>query len=150
MAGRVGLRQASADDVDAVLALWRIGGVDHVDTTDRDEILTKLQYDGDLFLVAEIDGAVVASVMGTYDGHRGRVKRCVVDPTQQGTGLGRQLMDELERRFLARGITELRLEVWADNTGAQSFWANMGWEHLEDIRYYTRSLKASATAQPEV
>lgn len=135
------LRQVTFDDVDEVLALWRSGGVEHDPAMDRDEIVTKLDHDGDLFLLAERDGAVVASVMGTYDGHRGRVKRCVVDPAEQGSGLGRMIVHELERRFVARGITELRLEVWADNTNAQSFWSAMGWEHLDDIRYYTRSLR---------
>ena len=142
MAGPVAFRRAVATDVDAILALWRVGGVDHDDAVDRDEIVTKLDHDGDLFVVAMRDDKLVASVMGTYDGHRGRVKRCVVDPNEQGSGVGRQIVAELERRFLARGITELRLEVWADNIGAQAFWSTMGWEHLEDIRYYTRSLRS--------
>lgn len=137
----VEIRSATADDVDSLLSLWRRGGVDHDEVHDRDEIVTKLGHDGDLFLIAVNDDNVAGSVMGTYDGHRGRVKRCVVDPAFQGSGVGRKLMDELERRFLGRGITELRLEVWADNVGGQAFWANLGWEHLEDIRYYTRSLR---------
>ena len=141
MSPEVTFRSARAADIDAVLVLWGQGGVDHDEAIDRDEIATKLGHDGDLFLVAEIDGVLVASVMGTYDGHRGRIKRCVVDPSQQGTGLGRQLVGELERRFSERGITELRLEVWADNTGAMAFWSNIGWEHLEAIRYYSRSLR---------
>lgn len=133
-------RAASLADVDALLALWRMGGVDHGAAADRDEIVNKLGYDGDLFLVAERDGHIIASVMGTYDGHRGRIKRCVVDPAEQGSGLGRKLVTELERRFLARGITELRLEVWADNTGSLAFWNSLGWEHLAEIRYFTKSL----------
>lgn len=141
MADPVAFRSASAADVDMILGLWRVGGVDHDEVVDRDEIVTKLDYDGDLFVVATRNNKLVASVMGTYDGHRGRVKRCVVDPNEQGSGVGRQIVAELERRFVARGITELRLEVWADNTGAQVFWSTMGWEHLEDIRYYTRSLR---------
>jgi len=136
-------RPVGLADVDALLALWRRGGVEHDPAMDRDEIVNKLDHDGDLFLLAERNGAMVASVMGTYDGHRGRVKRCVVDPAEQGSGVGRQIIGELERRFLDRGITELRLEVWADNTGAQAFWSNMGWEPLDDIRYYTRSLRGS-------
>ncbi len=140
MADDLIIRTAEAGDVDAILALWRRGGVEHDADHDRSEIVTKLGYDGDLFLVAERDGELVGSVMGTYDGHRGRVKRAVIDPSQQGTGLGRQVMNELESRFAARGITELRLEVWADNTNGQAFWAHLGWEHLPDIRYYVKSL----------
>lgn len=144
MSGELTIRHATAADVDAILALWRLGGVEHDPEHDRDEIVTKLDYDGDLFLVAEVgepgNGTLVASVMGTYDGHRGRVKRAVVDPNHQGSGAARQIMHELEARFLGRGITELRLEVWAENTNAQGFWTHMGWEHLEAIRYYVKSL----------
>ena len=141
MASPVAFRSAGVEDVDAILTLWQLGGIDHDEVGDRFEIVTKLDYDADLFVVAARDDKVVASVMGTYDGHRGRIKRCVVDPAEQRSGVGRQVVAELERRFVARGITELRLEVWADNTGAQTFWSTMGWEHLEDIRYYTRSLR---------
>jgi len=135
------IRAAAAADVDAILHLWGLGGVEHDADHDRQEIVTKLDYDGDLFLVAEtVDRELIASVMGTYDGHRGRVKRAVVDPEWQGSGVARQIMGELEARFLARGITELRLEVWAENTNAQGFWTHMGWEHLQDIRYYVKSI----------
>lgn len=135
------IRAATTHDVDDIVELWHKGGVDHDADQDRQEIVAKLDVDGDLFLVAHTDGgALVGSIMGTYDGHRGRIKRAVVDPDHRGAGLGRGLVTELEQRFLDRGITELRLEVWASNTGALAFWNEMGWEHLEDIRYFTRSL----------
>ena len=128
------VRVATAADVDDIVTLWRKGGVDHDSVQDRHEIVAKLDVDGDLFLVLHNDdGALVGSVMGTYDGHRGRIKRAVVDPDCQGAGIGRRLVRELERRFLQRGITELRLEVWASNTGALAFWTEMGWEHLQDL-----------------
>lgn len=136
----VTIRAATSEDIDAIFALWQLGGLDHDEAGDRQEMTTKLDYDGDLFLVVDTGDGLVGSVMGTYDGHRGRIKRCVVDPAQRGSGVGRRLVSELERRFMERGITELRLEVWADNVGAQAFWASVGWEYLEDIRYYTRSL----------
>lgn len=133
------VRSVERDDVDKLLALWSAGGVGGSEA-DRAEIVNKLDHDPDLFLVIIDDGAFVASIMGTYDGHRGRIKRAVVDPARQGQGLGRRVVEELEQRFLARGITELRLEVWADNTGGLAFWAEMGWELLPDIRYFQRSI----------
>ena len=82
------IRAATVDDVDAILDLWHRGGVGGDRALDRVEIVTKLDYDGDLFLVFAGDGGITGSVMGTYDGHRGRIKRCVVDPGEQGSGLG--------------------------------------------------------------
>ena len=133
------VRSVELDDVDNLLTLWSTGGVGGSEA-DRAEIVNKLDHDPDLFLVIIDDGEFVASIMGTYDGHRGRIKRAVVDPTRQGQGLGRRVVEELEQRFLARGITELRLEVWADNTGGLAFWTEMGWELLPDIRYFQRSI----------
>ena len=133
------VRSVELDDVDNLLTLWSAGGVGGSEA-DRAEIVNKLDHDPDLFLVIIDDGQFVASIMGTYDGHRGRIKRAVVDPTRQGQGLGRRVVEELEQRFLARGITELRLEVWADNTGGLAFWTEMGWELLPDIRYFQRSI----------
>ena len=133
------VRSVDLDDVDNLLALWSAGGV-RGSEADRAEIVNKLDHDPDLFLVIIDDGEFVASIMGTYDGHRGRIKRAVVDPTRQGQGLGRRVVEELEQRFLAKGITELRLEVWADNTGGLAFWTEMGWELLPDIRYFQRSI----------
>jgi len=133
------IRPVNSADVEQLLALWRAGGVGGSEA-DRAEIVNKLDHDPDLFLVIVDDGEFVASIMGTYDGHRGRIKRAVVDPTRQGQGLGRRVVEALEARFLERGITELRLEVWADNTGGLAFWTEMGWELLPDIRYFQRSI----------
>ena len=133
------IRPVTSADVEPLLALWQAGGVGGSEA-DRAEIVNKLDHDPDLFLVIVDDGEFVASIMGTYDGHRGRIKRAVVDPTRQGQGLGRRVVEALEARFLERGITELRLEVWADNTGGLAFWTEMGWELLPDIRYFQRSI----------
>ena len=135
------IRNVEVGDVEAILALWHIAGSGHDLATDRLEIETKLDHDPDLFLLgSDDDGQIVASVMGTYDGHRGRIKRAVVHPGHQRTGLGRALLAELDRRFRDRGIVELRLEVWSSNDGAKQFWESLGWQHEPDILYFTRSL----------
>ena len=134
------VRPAGTGDVDAILELWQLGGVSKGAGVDRAEIERKIEHGDDLFLVLFDGPDLAASVMGTWDGHRGRIKRCVVDPARQGQGLGRRIVGELEARFLERGITELRLEVWADNAGGLAFWQEMGWELLHDIRYFQRSL----------
>ena len=41
---------------------------------------------------------------------------------------------------MERGMTESRLEVWADDTGALAFWDEMGWGLASDIPYFRRSV----------
>jgi len=141
----VSFRSAVLSDVAAIVELWQLAGV-ATDTSgseseqDRIEIHTRLQRDEDLFVVAEDDEKLVATVMGCYDGHRGWIKRFAVHPDRRRSGLGRLLTAELERRFVEAGITELRLSAWRSNELALDFWNAMGFDEI-DIAYFTKSLR---------
>ncbi|MFG1901422.1 GNAT family N-acetyltransferase [Micromonospora carbonacea] len=56
-----------------------------------------------MFLVGEAFGDVVAVVLGTYDGRRGSILRLAVHPAYRRRGIASGLVDELERRWAARG-----------------------------------------------
>jgi len=140
----VSFRTAHESDIDEIVALWQMVNLAHGDEAadaaiDRGEITERLQRDRELFIVGEREGRLVASVMGCYDGHRGWVKRFAVHPDVQGHKVGRRMNDELERRFLAAGIDQLRLSVWRSNEGALGFWQAMGFEEI-DVAYHTKSL----------
>jgi len=139
------IRSLRAADVPAVESLWEDAGMtSYASSGDTaDEITDKLERDPDLFLVGELDGTVVATVMGTWDGHRGRIKRLAVATTHRRSGVGAAMTDQLEKRFVDRGITRLRLEVWAYNVGGLSFWEERGYELQPDIRYFVRNLDDS-------
>lgn len=51
-----------------------------------------LERDPDLVIVVEADGALIASVMGTYDGRRGWVNRLATHPDHRERGLARRLL----------------------------------------------------------
>jgi len=144
-ATELSIRSVTTDDVAAVNELWQEAGMALYPSSGdvADEITSKMRRDPDLFLVGELEGKVVATVMGTWDGHRGRIKRLAVAGAHRRSGFGAMVTDELEKRFLARGITKLRLEVWADNVGGLAFWERLGYEHQADIRYFTRNLDDS-------
>lgn len=135
------LRPVASGDAEELAALWEACGVGLGPDIDAVEIGRRLERDSELFLAACDQETIVGSIMGTWDGHRGRIKRCVVHPERRGEGVGRLLVGELERRFAERGITELRLEVWSSNAVGLAFWQELGWEHLPDIAYFTRSLE---------
>jgi ribosomal protein S18 acetylase RimI-like enzyme len=139
------IRQIERTDIEAVEALWTEAGMTNYALAGdvAQEIIEKMTRDLDLFLVGETGGQIVATVMGTYDGHRGRIKRLAIHHDHRRQGFGQQITDELERRFTKRGIARIRLEVWASNTGAQTFWEEAGYEVQPDIRYYLRNLDNS-------
>jgi ribosomal-protein-alanine acetyltransferase len=60
-----------------------------------------------------------------------------VDPEFRAQGLGRRLLEWLEKPALVAGITAVFLEVRASNQGAQAFYERLGYRKLSVVpRYY--------------
>jgi ribosomal protein S18 acetylase RimI-like enzyme len=64
----VEVRPARADDVPAILALWRAAGLFPSTTDDAESVRGLLARDAEALLVAEIGGEVVGSICGTVGG----------------------------------------------------------------------------------
>lgn len=135
-------RSAATTDVEAIIDLWDRCGLGAGSATDDAEIRERLKSDDGFFVVGEADGRIVASTMGCYDNHRGWVKRVAIEPPLQRQGLGRALVDELERRFLDAGVTKLRLAVWDHNGDGLEFWRGLAYDELTDIHYFSKDLLA--------
>ena len=120
------IRPFDPSDEDVVVALWERCGLTRPWNDPRKDIHRKLAVRPDLFLVAEIDGAVVGTVMAGYDGHRGWINYLGVDPSCQRRGIGRALMDEAERLLRASGCPKINLQVRTANTAAIEFYRQIG------------------------
>lgn len=124
-------------DYQAVIHLWENSGPGiHVRRSDApNEISKKLERDPDLFLVAEVAGNIVGSVLGGYDGRRGMMYHLAVDPSDRRLGIGEALMSELEVRLRSKGCIRYYLLVTTDNQNAINFYEKRGWERLNLYAY---------------
>ena len=93
----------------------------------RRDIERKLKVDRDLFLVGIINGKVIASVMGGYEGHRGWINYLAVDPAHRRKGYGRRIMQEVERRIRVKGCPKINLQVRATNDAVIKFYQSLGY-----------------------
>jgi ribosomal protein S18 acetylase RimI-like enzyme len=128
-------------DYPQVLALWENAGPGiHVRRSDQPtEIEKKLQRDPDLFLVAEMDGQIIGTVLGGYDGRRGIVYHLAVAESYRQQGIGAELMKELEQRLITKGCIRCYLLVTKDNDNAVHFYDQTGWERM-DLYIYGKDL----------
>lgn len=124
-------------DYPRVYALWETAGDGiHLRRSDEPaEIQKKLERDPDLFLVAEIDGQIVGSVIGGFDGRRGMMYHLAVAGSHRRQGIGTQLVEALEQRLREKGCIRYYLLVTKDNTEAIRYYENHGWSRMDLYAY---------------
>jgi ribosomal protein S18 acetylase RimI-like enzyme len=122
-----GIRAFEPADRDAVVALWRDCDLVRPWNDPHKDIARKLTIDDGMFLVAEVDGALVGAVMAGYDGHRGWINYLAVAPGARGTGLGRALVDAVEERLATIGCPKVNLQIRTGNEGVVAFYERLGY-----------------------
>lgn len=114
-------------DEEAVIQLWQRCELTRPWNDPRKDIARKLSVQPELFLVGVEDGAIVATAMAGFDGHRGWINYLAVAPERQRQGHGRQLMRAVEDALLAVGCPKLNLQVRAGNAKAVAFYEALGY-----------------------
>jgi ribosomal protein S18 acetylase RimI-like enzyme len=121
------IRPFRAGDEPQVVVLWHACGLTRPWNDPHRDIARKLAMQPELFLVGEVDGAIVATAMGGYEGHRGWVNYLAVAVEHRRSGLGARLMQELEQRLLALGCPKLNLQVRSTNNEVLAFYRALGY-----------------------
>jgi putative acetyltransferase len=85
-----------------------------------------------VFLVVRDDHgrALACGGVTRFDDARGEVKRMYVKPDARGRGLGRLVLDELERQARALGFASLVLETGDRQVPALALYINSGYERI--------------------
>ena len=104
------------------------------------EIEKKVARDPDLFLVAEIEGEIIGTVIGGFDGRRGMVYHLAIAHGHRRRGLADLLMAELEKRLVAKGAIRAYLLVHKDNHEARALYEKQNWIHLDDDVIYSKDI----------
>ena len=80
---------------------------------------------GHCYYIAKLDGAVIGYTAGYVDGESLVLSKLYVDPSQQGSGLGRTLLNRVIAE-LGGGCSQIRLTCDRLNAAALAFYARMG------------------------
>jgi ribosomal protein S18 acetylase RimI-like enzyme len=121
-------------DADSVIALWKSVFAYPEPRNDPAKVIRdKLAVQRDLFFVAEDDGAVIGTVMGGYDGHRGWIYSLAVNQGARGQGVGTALMRHVEQELAKRGCPKINLQVLASNAAGVVFYRKLGYAVEERV-----------------
>lgn len=121
------VRAYQTEDQEALVALWRDCGLVAPQNDPIKDIQRKQEVDPDLFLVGVLKGRLVASVMGGYEGHRGWINYLAVQPSAQGRGYGREIMEIIEQQIRNKGCPKINLQVRSSNPAVIAFYQTLGY-----------------------
>ena len=94
-------------------------------------------------LVARVHEHTVGFAIMRYGDHIAHLDLLGVALPYQRLGVGRQLLEWLERCALVAGIIRVVLEVRAGNQGAQRFYQRMGYRTLVQLPGYYQGIEAA-------
>jgi len=123
------VRAFRESDEARVVELWTFAGLVRAWNDPKKDIARKLKVQRELFLVAELESVVVGVVMAGYDGHRGWINYLAVDIGQRRRGIGSALMRDAERRLRLLGCPKINLQVRAESSEVQAFYAALGFKN---------------------
>ncbi|MFD6166286.1 GNAT family acetyltransferase [Oerskovia sp. NPDC060287] len=130
--GGVEFREIADDDVEQVVALWDgCGLVRPWNDAHRDVADARVNPTSTVLVAHDEGGAVVATALAGYEGHRGWIYYVAVAPALQGAGLGRDAVVAAEAWLLDAGARKVRLMVRTTNTPVLGFYERLGYTDAE-------------------
>lgn len=142
------IRSFQDPDEPEIIRLWERCGLVRPWNDPGKDIARKSRLQKELFLVGTVDGAVVASAMVGYDGHRGWINYLAVDPPRRRQGLARALMVEAERRLRELGCAKINLQIRRDNLEAIAFYERIGFTEDAVVSFGKRLERDDKKTEP--
>jgi len=134
------IRKMTIDDYNALIKLWKEGKIPYRPhgRDSKKNMLWQLHQPNTLYLVAEINGAVVGAILGTHDGRKGWINRLAVAPLYQKKGIAKRLVQEVELRLSDIGINIVACLIEDWNIASMKVFKLMGYTKHDDILYYSK------------
>ena len=134
------IRKLRIGDYDKLIELWKIAKLSYrpYGRDRRNKIKEQIKQKCSIYLVAELDGKIVGSILGSHDGRKGWINRLAVLPEYRKQGIGKRLVAEVEKRLYKQGIGIIAslIEDW-NKTSAKVF-QRLGYEKHPEIIYFTK------------
>jgi ribosomal protein S18 acetylase RimI-like enzyme len=122
------IRECQPAETEAVLALWRQAETTVSPTDTVEDLARAITASPAVVLVAEAQGQIVGSVIGSFDGWRGNIYRLAVHPDFRRHGIARALVREVEQCLAGQGAGRITAWVEKEHPWAMGFWRAIGYE----------------------
>ncbi|MFA6081202.1 MAG: GNAT family N-acetyltransferase [Patescibacteria group bacterium] len=123
------IREITIFDHDNLISFWKANYfVNEMDNKKRFELF--LEKNHDLSFLAEENGIILGTALGSFDGRRGYIQKVVVDRLYRKKGLGQQLVKKVIKKLQILGVTYIPISVEEEKT---HFYENCGFKKTKQI-----------------
>lgn len=123
------IKTITIDDHEKLIPFWKENYfVTEMDNYDRFALF--LDKNPDLSFLAEEDGEVVGTALGSFDGRRGYLQKLVVRKDNRGKGLGKKLVEQIIKKLRNLNCLYIPINVEEDLVG---FYEHCGFKKTKRI-----------------
>lgn len=133
------IREFKPNDYDGIVRLWNRADLP-VRPQGRDSyenICEQVTRANVIFLVAEIEGRIIGTVLGTHDSRKGWVNRLAVDIEYHRKNLATKLITEVEKWFKSNELDVFACVIESNNTVSIDLFSKLGYQEW-DVRYFSK------------
>ena len=117
------IRDFEPGDADSIVEILKLNNQYGFPAVDGPEAMKRVKAcPAAIFLVCEINGKVVGTIRGNYDGSRAIIHELPVHPACQKPGIGTALVKQIVREFEEKGAPTVSATVIEESLG---FWQKM-------------------------
>ncbi|MFD5162551.1 GNAT family N-acetyltransferase [Streptomyces hawaiiensis] len=134
------IRAATPEDLDAVLAFWKVAAEGTSISDDRGGVERLVARDPEALILAERGGELTGTVIAGFDGWRCHLYRLAVHPDHRRQGIASALLAAAEQRFVRLGGRRADAMVLTRNETAHRAWDAAGYGPEERWRRWVKPL----------
>ena len=138
------IRPMAIEDYKEIIKLWKnIEGVGINEYDDSKKSIRKfLQMNPKTCFVAEKENIeIIGTILGGYDGRRGLIYHLMVKSEHRKTGIGKELIEKVEKEFKKQGIKRIYIVTFKENEIGNKFWEKNGYEIRESINFRSKKIE---------
>ncbi|MDR3123416.1 MAG: GNAT family N-acetyltransferase [Treponema sp.] len=141
------IRFLTIEDYDEAYTLWKTSpGVGLKILDDSETGIRKyLERNPLTCFVAEENGELAGTILGGHDGRRGYIYHIAVKTIFRNRGIGKALLESVEKALILEGINKVALISFKTNVGGNRFFKACGYPIREDIVYRNKNLNEENT-----
>lgn len=123
------IREITIADYEVLIPFWKAHYfVNDMDSKER--FVLFLHKNNNLSLLAEENGKIIGTALGSFDGRRGYIQKVVVDKEQRKKGIGQQLVTKVIEKIRLLGATYIPISVEEENV---PFYVSCGFKKTTQV-----------------